>query len=285
MAARVPFDPFGAMLEGYRQADADNKQDLSFNAALEGAWLGNDAKHVQNLFNYDTYGGAKQMFMNQAEQSARNNAIQNAMHPGNFAAASMGSADKGLGWSTYQALMAQIEANKRNAAKTALDVSNINLGFAGPIAQQTGTNTAFGLGTVIPSYNEQLERDRQLWEATLAQMGGFNPTPTGVDLGVPAAPPQDAAGLGAGGYAGYSPELPWGVAPTWLGPMPNGWGLLSGTPVAPSPTGITQAPAPKTPVTTQTRNPAPIIPPYLSGINPPAGSMPYAPLANPLLFR
>jgi hypothetical protein len=194
MAARVPFDPFGALLEGYRLADADNKQDLSFNAALEGAWLGNDAKHVQNLFNYDTYGGAKQMFMNQAEQSARNNAIQNAMHPGNFAGASMYSADKGLGWSTYQALMAQIEANKRNAAKTALDVSNINLGFARPIAQQTGDNTVFGLKSVIPSYNEQLEYDRKLREYTLATLGGYQPTPAGVDLGLPS---DQSVGLGA----------------------------------------------------------------------------------------
>ena len=188
MAGRAPFDPFGDMLAGYRQADADNKQDLSFNAALEGAWIGNDAKRLQDLYNRDTYGPAVQMAQNQARQSAQRAAVGDARHPGDIATGKGYSLGAGLDWQTMYNNRDAWGDTKNNAFTAGLGVSDANAKTAVELAGLTNGNKIFDAKQYQPRSTDTWNQGQELWGITRdgyirslaeAQSGGGGQPATG----------------------------------------------------------------------------------------------------------
>ena len=203
MAGRVPFDPFGDMLAGYRQADADNKQDLSFNAALEGAWIGNDAKRLQDLYNRDTYGLAVQMAQNQARQSAQRTAVGDAAHQGNIAAGKLSSLGQTGDYQTYFNNLAEINAQKQANLIAALKTAGYQSQYGPDATKQGLINQAHAGGVYIDRDKDNYAYDQQVRDAGLAAMiQGLNHTPSGVSLGLPPTVQQ---------RVDYGPYLPPGV--------------------------------------------------------------------------
>ena len=205
MAGRVPFDPFGDMLAGYRQADADNKQDLSFNAALEGAWIGNDAKRLQDLYNRDTYGLAVQMAQNHARQSAQRTAVGGARHPGDIATANGYSLGAGLDWQTMYNNKDAWGDTKNNAFTAGLGVSDVNAATAVERARIANANTLFDANNYQPRSTDTWNQGQELWGLTRDEyMRRIAGDPSG-GAGQPAT-----VQLGAPPRVDFGPYLPQG---------------------------------------------------------------------------
>ena len=156
MARNVQLNPFGSWLEGYRLADQDNKKDLTTNAALEGAWLGNDAARLANLFNYDTYGEQRQRYGNASKLDAQRSVINDEGFKADWATAKLKAESMGLTLQEFLDKYPEYKDSLYKSKKSVRDVSDINSNYAPGIANQQNKNTMHGLTNYI-------HRDETIW--------------------------------------------------------------------------------------------------------------------------